>query len=515
MDSTPLFNAILSARERVYCAGSPTPLQAFPLPSIPADIWVKREDLGPIKSYKWRGSYNAIASLKQSDSQKIIVAASAGNHAQGVALASRILGRKAHIFMPLSTPQVKQDEVLRHGGDSASIQLIGDSYDEACDYAKSFAKKENAVFIHPYDDLAVMGGQGTLADEVVMSGKGPFHRVYVPIGGGGLAGATACWLKRYWPTCKVYGVESHQQASMRAAFEVGHPINLEYLDVFCDGTAVRKVGDTTFSYCKNLLEGLITVDNDAVCHAMRLFWEVLRIIPEPSGALALAGLLEHHKSVPFTKGEKSLAIVSGANMDFAQLGAIAKRAGIGEQVCYYLRIAIPEGRGNLVDFLDTLPANMSITDLQYGRTDSDIQFPVLGITGSKAAHQSLCEKLDAHHILYSDVTGEEDIDYRIIPYVPSLFAHPLIVQIEFSERAGALRQFMKKIRDLASLCYFNYSYSGERVGRALLGMDFSSQETRKEALDRINELAKDRSGGIRALRQVSKNAFERLTNYTL
>ncbi|BDS05613.1 L-threonine dehydratase [Oceaniferula spumae] len=509
-DTDRLFEEILSARERVYCVGDATPLQQLPLPELDADVWVKREDLGPIKAYKWRGSYNAMAALSPEQRAKGIVAASAGNHAQGVALAAKALDCRAIIFMPRSTPEVKQSEVLRFGGENIEIRLTGDTYDDAGIAAREFCEATSGVYIHPYDDVVTMGGQGTLADEVVMSGEGPFDRVYVAIGGGGLAAAVACWLKRYWPNVKVYGVEGVEQASMKAAIENGGPVELEYVDVFCDGTAVRKAGAVTYGYCRDLLDGIVTVTNDEVCHSIRTLWETLRVIPEPSGAMGLAGFHKHHQAGEVAAGEKVLTIISGANMDFAQLSGISHRAGIGSKHRRFLRVPIPEGKGSLVQFLEQLPENISIIDLQYGRTDSDVQYPVLGLIGSKEDYNQLDTVLDQRGANASDVSTDEDVDYRIINYSPELFRHPLFINIEFPERAGAFLQFMNEVKDLASLCYFNYAYSGERVGRALVGMEFASAEAQATCLQRILGM---QGKCIRAAREVSNETFYRLTGH--
>ena len=484
-DLNLLFEEILTARERVYSVGKVTPLQKLPLPALNSEVWVKREDLSPIKAYKWRGAYNAMAALSEKERQWGVVAASAGNHAQGVALAAQKLSCKAVIYMPRSTPEVKQSEVLRLGGDAVEIRLVGDTYDDAGIAAREFCDSSKGVYIHPYDDVVVMGGQGTLADEVVMSGEGPFDRVYVPIGGGGLAASVACWLKRYWPDVKVYGVEGVDQASMKAAFESGGPTQLDYVDVFCDGTAVRKAGSVTYEYCRELLDGIVTVTNDEVCHSIRTLWETLRVIPEPSGALALAGFYQHYQAGEVTSGEKSLTVISGANMDFAQLAGIANRAGIGSKHRRFLRVPIPEGKGSLLEFLRDLPEAISIVDLQYGRTDSDVQYPVLGLIGSESDYEQLDEILKSRGVSAHDVSADEDVGYRIINYSPELFEYPLFINIEFPERAGAFLEFMGEVKDVASLCYFNYAYSGERVGRALVGMEFSSLESQKACLSRI------------------------------
>ncbi len=503
-----LFKEILAARERVYAVGEITPLEPLMLPGTGAQVWVKREDLGPIKAFKWRGAYNAMAALSDEERARGVVAASAGNHAQGVALAAKALKCTAVIFMPRSTPEVKQSEVKRFGGSAVEVRLVGDTYDDAGLAAKQYLNETEAIYIHPYDDLVTMGGQGTLADEIVMSGHGPFDRVYLAIGGGGLAAAVACWLKGHWPDIKVYGVEGIDQASMTAAMQAGSPIELDYLDVFCDGTAVRKVGVDTFEICKELLDGIVTVTNDEVCHAIRSMWECQRIIPEPSGAMSLAGFQKHDEAGEVAKDEKVLTVVCGANMDFAQLGGIAMRAGIGSKHRRFLRVPIPEGKGSLVGFLDQLPENVSIIDVQYGRIDCDPQHPVLGLIGSDEDYAELDRMLQRLGLEAIDVSKDEDVGYRIINYTPELFQNPLFVNIEFPERAGAFLQLMTGVKDIASLCYFNYAYSGERVGRALVGMEFATTEHRDTCLDRMRGMQGD---CIRAAREVSDETFYRLT----
>lgn len=503
-----LFDEILRARERVYAVGGVTPLERLVGRGGGFETWVKREDLGPIKAYKWRGAFNAMAALDAGQLARGVVAASAGNHAQGVALAARQLGCGAVIFMPRSTPEMKQREVRRHGASAVDIRLVGDSYDEAAAAAREFAAGSGGVFIHPYDDLLVMGGQGTLADEVVMSGKGPFDRVYVPIGGGGMIAATACWLKRYWPGIKVIGVEGVDQASMQAALAAGGPVTLDYVDVFCDGTAVRRVGELTYALCRGLVDEYRTVSNDEVCGAIRELWEANRSIPEPSGAMGLAAVLQDAAAGRIGPGERVLTILCGANMDFAQFGVIARRAGIGAHTRRDYRIPIPEGRGTLVDILRAIPPAMSIHDLQYGRTDSPVQHPVIGLLGTADDFARLDAVLAERGVVAEDVSAAEDVGYRIIPFDPGLFENPLFVQLEFPERAGAFLQFMEGVRELASLCYFNYAYSGERVGRALVGMDFATPGEREACRERVGQLVGD---GLRAVRPLGAAAFARLT----
>lgn len=507
MSKEALFQEILMARKRVYEVGDVTPLEKLPLGSLDIDIWAKREDLGPIKAYKWRGAYNAMASLTTEQRANGIVAASAGNHAQGVALAAKSLGCKAEIFMPLSTPEVKQNEVHRHGGDAVRIVLVGDSYDDAGIAAKKHCDEQGAVYIHPYNDVATMGGQGTLADELVMAASEPFDRVYIAIGGGGLASSVACWLEKFWPDCKVIGVEGEGQASMKAAIENGEPTELKYVDVFCDGTAVRKVGDNTYPYCNELLDSITTVTNDEVCHAIRRIWESIRAIPEPSGAMGLAAIMKDHAEDKIKPGEKVLTIICGANMDFAQLSNISRRAGIGSKSRRYLRVPVIEGKGSLVQVLKQLPEDVSIVDLQYGKVGDDEQYPVMGLIGNEADYIKFDETLEEQGIKAIDVSTEEIVGYRIINYDPSLFKNPLFVNIEFPERAGAFLAFMLKVKEYSSLCYFNYSYSGEPVGRALVGMDFETIEEQQGCLKLIQELVGD---CIMAAQLVSEEILTRL-----
>lgn len=503
-----LFDAILRARERVYAVGSATPLEKVELAGFGASVWLKREDLGPIKAFKWRGAFNKMASLSEAERARGVVAASAGNHAQGVAIGAKRLSCSAVIFMPVSTPEVKQREVRRHGGDNVEIRLIGDTYDEAAEAAKKWAEESGAVFVHPYDDIDVIGGQGTLADEVVMSGEGPFDRVYVAIGGGGLAAGVACWLKHFWPEVKVIGVEGVDQASMAAAFGAGKPVEIGYVDVFCDGTAVRKVGSNTYPLCHELLDEIVTVTNAEVCHAVRATWEAVRAIPEPSGAMALAGYMKDLEQGRVNPGEKVLSIVCGANMDFAQLAMISRRAGIGSKHRRFLRVPIPEGRGTLLDFLRGLPAGVNIIDLQYGRTDSDVQYPVLGLIGSEEDYKAIDQLMVERQAELSDVSKDEDVDFRIIHYDADTFTHPIFVHLEFPERPGAFLRFMQEVRDIASLCYFNYTYTGERVGRALVGIDFADEASLEEGRKRIIAMS---GTVIRAAREVSKDTFARIT----
>ncbi|MDB4258299.1 pyridoxal-phosphate dependent enzyme [Akkermansiaceae bacterium] len=470
-----LREAIHQARARVYQVGDPTPLQPMSLEGIADPVWVKREDLGPVKAYKWRGAYNAMACLTAEKLAQGVVAASAGNHAQGIALGARALGCEARIFMPKPTPLVKRKAVMAHGGEKVTIELVGDSFSEAQAAALKFAAKSEATFIPPYDSLDTMGGQGTLADEIFTSGEGPFDRVYVAIGGGGLASAVASWLKSSWPGVKVIGVEGVDQASMKAAIANGGPTYLDYVDLFCDGTAVNQVGDLTYEICRTQIDEIITVTNQEVSSAIKAHWDGLRVIPEPSGAMSLAGYLQQQRDGLVPDGEKVLTILCGANMDFAKVAEISRQAGITPKQKRSWLFEIPEEKGSLVNLLIDLPNEVSIIDLQYGRSSGEVQSPVLTLDVPSQDEAAFSKWLEEREGYATDVTDQADARYRVIPFSPSIFTSPLFVEVEFFERAGALLQFMKEVSPLASLCYFNYIYSGERVGRALVGLDFFSE----------------------------------------
>ncbi|MGB0743788.1 MAG: pyridoxal-phosphate dependent enzyme [Opitutales bacterium] len=463
---------ILFARRRVYEIGGPTSLQNIETEDG-LTISVKREDLSAINAYKWRGAYNCMAQLDTATREGGVITASAGNHAQGVALASRKLGIKAIIYMPISTPRMKIEAVKRHGGDQVEIRMHGDTYDEASNKTREIANKENLTYIHAYDNLAVMAGQGTLADEIVMSGEGPYDVAFLQVGGGGMAAATATWLKMHYPNILIIGVEGTDQASMAAAIQAGQPVTLDKVDVFCDGTAVRKVGELTYQVCAEVVDEWMTVSNGEVSAAVQFLWEKLRCIPEPSGAMGIAAILKRRESL---KGKRVLSVLCGANMDFEQLASIARSAAIGAARRRYLRIRIPEVNGAMYALLQALPDTVNIVDFQYGKTHPRQAAPVIGFDLDHLEFDALQKALRDGNYENTEVTSDTDVAFRMIHYEAKLLAYPRFITLEFHERPGALGQFLREVSPHANLCFFNYIYSGERVGRALLGFEFNSQE---------------------------------------
>lgn len=483
-----LFEEILRARTRVYRIGDPTPIQRIQLNGETCEIYVKREDLGPINAYKWRGAYNSTLVHMEQEGCKTVVAASAGNHAQGVALAAKKLGIKAKIFMPLSTPMMKQVSVKKHGGDAVEIILTGDTYDEASDAAKEYTKKNKYTYIHPFDNIYTIAGQATIADEAMLDAQGPFDIAFVQIGGGGLAGGVAAWLKAHNPGIKVIGVEGVDQASMKASLEAGKPVTLNSVDTFCDGTAVARPGDMTFKLCQKYLDEIITVTNEEVSASIQRLWEGLRVIPEPSGAMGLAGLIQYAENKEKAlKGKKLLAIVCGANMDFGKLTLIAQRSGIGAHRKRYIRFHLNEKRGSMLELLDKHFKDLNVSEFQYGKIHDEEAWPIIGLEAAPERMENLDGDLKKAGVGFEDVTMDPDVRYRIINYNPALFKDPMLLHVHFPERRGALRDFMRKVSGVSNVCYFNYAYSGESIGRALMGFEFDTPEKRRKFLEIIQD----------------------------
>lgn len=474
---------ILLARERVYRFGAPTPLERLELPGTEPgpEVWVKREDLSAVKAYKWRGACNRMAVLTAEERARGVVTASAGNHAQGVALAASRLGINARIHMPRSTPRVKQDAVRRHGGARVEIRLSGDSYDEAVTAARADEAASGAVYVHAYDDLLVMAGQGTLADEIVLSGQGPFDAAYLQIGGGGMAAGAAAWFETYWPGMELVGVEGEGQASMKAALAAARTVGLERVDIFCDGTAVRKAGELPFAICRDTLARVETVGNTEVSAAMRVLWESIRCVSETSGALGLAAVLKNRAALA---GKRVLVVVTGANIDFLQLGLIAQSQGAAGGHTRTMRVRIPERRGAMLTLLDRGFAGLDIVDFQYGKTHAAEAWPVFTLAAATDAPlAALPARLEAAGYAWQEAGDAVDTAFRAIPLRAELLGSPVFLRLDFYERAGALHDFLYAlVKDRADICYFNYRQSGERVGRALIGLDFADARARETFL---------------------------------
>ncbi len=481
------YSEVPKARSEIYAVGDKTPLEHLPLQQD-VSLYIKREDLGPINAYKWRGGYNAVLNHHRNGGSDIIVAASAGNHAQGVALAARKLGLKAKIFMPLAAPIMKQKAVQHHGSDNIELILTGDTYNEAGDAAKAYVAQTGYTYIHPFDDVYTMAGQAIIADEIIDESDTPFDYAFLQIGGGGMAGAVAAWLKKHWPDIKIIGVEGVDQASMGESVKAGAPITLESVDTFCDGTAVTRPGDLTFKVCQASINEFMTVTNEEVSAVIQQLWEAKRVIPEPSGAMGLAGFNKYYTAhTDEMKGKRVLTILCGANMDFSKLALIAGKSAIGNDKRRYYRLKLPEGEGSLLHILEAHFQNMNVAEFMYGKTDEQQAWQTIAIDGSDSEFQALESSLTQASVEFSDITMDADIRYKVINYNPALFHNPLFFNVQFPERKGALRDFLRLISPVASICYFNYAYSGEVVGRALMGFEFTSTDKKQEFLTLIEK----------------------------
>jgi threonine dehydratase len=407
---------------------------------------------------------------------------------------------QAHIFMPLSTPRMKQNAVLKHGAQRVEVHLVGDTYDQASHLAHAYANKHQLPYIHAYDDLAVMAGQGTLADEIVLAGQGPYQYAFLQVGGGGMAAACASWLKLHYPDIHIIGVEGQDQASMAHAIDCGQPAALDTVDIFCDGTAVRKAGQQTHAICSEMIDEWITVSNDEVSAAIQFLWEHKRCIPEPSGAMGVAAALQQKSRL---EGQKVLTIICGANIDFEQLASIARRSAVGATRRRFLQIEIPEKPGAMLALAKQLPASTNIVAFQYGKTQRQTAAPILGFEVCPESHTKLLATLKKSGLRVTDVSQDSSVRFNFIPFQAQLFQRPQFIELEFHERCGALTDLLQALGPKTNLCYFNYNYSGERVGRALMGFEFADAASHSAFKDELEQAAH----AYRSYQQLSPTLF--------
>ncbi len=483
-----LFSEIMKARTRIYQVTGPTPLEVYSM----AGGWemlLKREDLSPIHSYKWRGAFNFMKAREKEARTLGVTAASAGNHAQGVALSAARLGVSAHVFMPKAAPRLKVEATARLGGSWVEIHQVGDNFDQAAAAAADFCRQSGALYVPPYDDLLVMAGQGVLGDELMVGSPRP-QVVFVQIGGGGMAAGVATAIKTYDPEVRIIGVEEEGQASMKAAFAAGEPVTLDHVDVFCDGTAVKRAGRLPFEILSGrgegpiaaagLLDDLVTVTVREVSTAIQELWQVARVLSEPSGALGLAAA---RRMADQLRGRRVGIVLSGANLDFRQLAQISRRAGAGTESRVYYQIRLDERPGAMLGLLKTVaPLGLNISYLMVGHNDRHTAYPILGFDGSPEQVAQLPGLLASAGYDFRDVSDRADLSFRVAPFQPSLFKRPFAAIFNFPERAGALTEFLDRVAPLGSISYFNYAHTGEQVGRALAVLSFETDQARERFL---------------------------------
>ncbi len=478
---------ILAAR--VYDVAVETPLEHSPMLSARVDnkVLLKREDMQPVFSFKLRGAYNRIYQLSQQKKIKGVIASSAGNHAQGVALSAQRLGIKATIVMPKTTPAIKVNAVKSYG---AKAILIGDAYDDAYQHAIALAEKQKLDFIHPYDDPDVIAGQGTIGVEILRQHSGDIDAVFVPVGGGGLIAGVAMFIKHLRPEVKIIGVEPDDAPCMAEAFKKKKRVVLDHVGIFADGVAVRQAGKETYRIARQCVDEIICVSTDEICAAIKDIFDDTRSIMEPAGALAVAGIKKYIERENIS-GQTLVAINSGANMNFDRLRHVAERAELGEQREALLGVTIPERPGSFRTFCNAL-GRRGITEFNYRYSHDDKAHVFAGIQLSEgfAEKDELIAKLESKKYPVVDMTDNEmaiiHVRHLVGGHNPDL-EDEIIYRFEFPERPGALLDFLTRIGKRWNISLFHYRNHGAAYGRVLVGLQAPKSE-RKALNSYLDEL---------------------------
>ena len=471
-ESRDLLDRILTAL--VYDVAIESPLE--PAQQLTArlgvPVWFKREDLQPVHSFKLRGAYNKIANLDEATRSRGVIAASAGNHAQGVALAAQRLGCQATIVMPVTTPRIKVEAVRTLG---AKVVLHGDTFEGAVAHSQALLAEGGATYIHPYDDLDVIAGQGTIGMELLRQMPRGLAAVFVPIGGGGLIAGIASFLKRLSPGIRIIGVEPADADAMKRSLEAGRRIKLEQVGLFADGVAVSQVGERTFDICRHLVDEVVLVDTDEICAAIKDVFEENRSILEPAGALAVAGMkawvARQAGAVP---AGALVAILSGANTNFDRLRFVAERAELGERREAVLAVTIPEKPGSFRAFCERI-GQRAITEFNYRYADPTKAHIFVGMQVTDSAEtRSLLEGLRADGLDAEDLSDNEmaklHIRHLVGGHAPAV-VHEQVLRFEFPERPGALLRFLGSMSSDWNITLFHYRNHGADYGRVLVGIE--------------------------------------------
>ena len=473
---------------RVYDVACETPLVYAERLSQRLDnaIRMKREDLQPVHSFKCRGAYNKIAGLSDDECAGGVIAASAGNHAQGVALAANKRGIRAVIVMPRTTPSIKVDAVRHYG---ARIVLSGDAYDEAYSHARKLADEEGMVFIHPYDDPEVIAGQGTVGLEILREHPGELHAVFVPVGGGGLIAGIAACIKALQPSIRVIGVEPDEAPCMYEALKRQRRVTLKQVGIFADGVAVRQAGKEPYRIARKYVDDMILVSTDEICAAIKDVFDDSRSIVEPAGALAVAGIKKYVEQTGIS-GAGLVAINSGANINFDRLRHVSERSEIGERREALLAVTIPEEPGSFRRFCRAL-GRRGITEFNYRYADAENAHVFAGIKleqGDKE-RRDLVDKLREDGYPVEDLTDSEmaklHVRYMVGGRAPSLLDE-VLYRFQFPERPGALLRFLTSMGKRWNISLFHYRNHGADYGRVLVGI-----QVPKESLEEFRAFLDD------------------------
>jgi len=480
-------------KARVYDVAIESPLDVAPRLSsrLGNRILFKREDLQPVFSFKLRGAYNKIAHLSPAIAARGVICASAGNHAQGVALAARHRGIPAVVVMPRTTPAIKVQAVIELGAETI---LHGDIYDSAYEHALTVARERHLVFVHPFDDADVIAGQGTIGMEIVRQTAGELDAVFVPVGGGGLIAGIAAYIKQLYPRVKIIGVEPDDAAGMYESLRAGKRVTLDRVGIFADGVAVRRVGEECFTLAKRYVDEIVLVNTDEICAAIQDIFEDTRSISEPAGALAVAGI-KHHVARNGWHDQRLVAINSGANLNFDRLRHVAERADLGAEREALLAVELPERPGSFLQFCEAL-GQRSITEFNYRWQGSERAriFVGFGLTGGHEERAAVIAQLRAAGYAVTDMSGNEiaklHIRYMIGGHARSSPEHvhdELLFRFEFPERPGALLKFLQSVGTAWNISLFHYRNHGSDHGRVLAGIEVPKAE-RGEFLQHLNDL---------------------------
>ncbi|AAF93205.1 TPA: threonine ammonia-lyase, biosynthetic [Vibrio cholerae] len=464
-------------RSPVYEVANVTPLQTMPRLSarIGNQVQIKREDRQPVHSFKLRGAYNMVSHLTEAQKAAGVIAASAGNHAQGMALSGTKLGIKTTIVMPRTTPDIKVEAVRGFGGE---VLLHGSNFDEAKAEAERLSKEQGYTFVPPFDHPLVIAGQGTIGMEMLQQ-NGHLDYIFVPVGGGGLAAGVAVLVKQLMPEIQVIAVEPEDSACLKAALDAGKPVVLDQVSMFADGVAVKRIGDETFRLCQQYIDGHVTVSSDEICAAVKDIFEDTRAIAEPSGALALAGLKKFAEQQQL-KGKQLGTVLSGANTNFHGLRYVSERCELGEKREGLLAVTIPERKGAFFDFCQII-GNRAVTEFNYRYNDDQLANIFVGVrlVGGPDELKSIIHELRQSGYPVQDLSDDEMAKLHIRYMIGGRPSKPLterLYSFEFPEYPGALLKFLSMLGTHWNISLFNYRNHGADYGRVLCGFELDTPD---------------------------------------
>jgi threonine dehydratase len=477
-------------KARVYDVAIESPLEAAPRLSrrLRNHVLFKREDLQPVFSFKLRGAYNKIAHLSQTAAQRGVICASAGNHAQGVALAARHRGIAAVIVMPQTTPHIKVQAVMDLG---AEVLLHGDDFDQAHEKALALERQRNLIFIHPFDDPDVIAGQGTIGMEILRQRPGDIDAIFVPVGGGGLIAGIGAYVKSLYPRIRIIGVEPEDAAAMHDSLKLKERVTLERVGIFADGVAVRRVGEETFRLARQYVDEVVLVSTDQICAAIQDIFEDTRAIAEPAGALAVAGI-KSYVAREDLRDATLIAVQSGANMNFDRLRHVAERGDIGAQREALMAVEIPEQPGSFLKFCEVLGSrNVTEFNYRYESAERAQIFMGLALSQGREEREAVLRSIADAGYPVVDMTDNEmaklHVRYMVGGHARGI-ANELLFRFEFPERPGALLKFLRAVGSRWNISVFHYRNYGSDYGRVLAGIQVPAKE-RGELATHLEDLS--------------------------